>query len=1102
MTNQIIPYPGLRPFTEEEAIFFKGRDLHIKQIITQLQDKKIIIVTGASGAGKSSLVFAGVIPNARAGFFKALFNRWAVVIFRPEKSPLSNLARSLAKQLNINPNDTYNQLQYGFSALVDLYKQSNLYIDPNSEQWSNADPETRRKLRSSGANLLIVADQFEEFFTNPENFPDGKPSIDAYTTVNLLLETATISLRENLPIYVIFTMRSDYISDCIAFKGLPEFIGFSQFFVPRLKRTELQQVIEEPAKLAGGQVSQRLTQVLINQLREGFDQLPILQHTLNLLWKTANFGKEKLDLIHLAKIGGLHKSYLDQNDRKKFDQWFEQLPQSEKKYFSNPSLSNVLNYHANKLFDNAYNYYQNYINYTKTPITQEQAACIIKTTFLALTRIDEGRAVRNRMTLRQITNLINNPKISYQVVNIVINIFREPNATFIHPFIDPDDPETKYLSPDTILDITHESLIRNWQLLQKWEIEEEINLSDFLEFKVQLKRWLDNNKSPEYLLPLGTLTYFENWYQRCKPNKYWIAKYDKSNLSPEEKLKNAHELEKNITLFLKASREHIEAAEKRKKRIRLIAALFALITILTLSGFTIWALKEKRNALIQKHIAEVKKNEAIIANKKAEKERLKAEKEKVRAEREALKALMEKRKADSALKVAIQMSIIAEKQKAIAEQQKNIAQQQALRALIEKRKADSLRKIAEIQRNKAIAASNKAHRLSMLALAQTLAYKATQHYSDNQINLLLAYYAYFINKKFNGPSDDPTIFNGLLSAYLTAYNQKPLKLSSQTIRDIFLLNNKLRFVTDNNQIVDFNLKSFKKTTIKLHRAYRPKYKNIRAVFLDSINIAIQDLANWIYIINTNNKRAYKLISVPNTTNLFAFQDQLYILSRNSITPVQLLSPNFKKIDNQVVFLSPVYIPKNIKFLLFPHNAVNYYYAVSLFGKIIKISSDNKIHTFINPLPHNIDNIVTASYLSPDDSIIFLGRASGLLSAINAFSKDTVFNTSFTNSLVKQITFDPYSKKIIFISPDNTINIISINNISQKPITININNGKIQKIYLKNSVIYTLYQNQTFAIFSTSPEFYAKAVYKKIKRNFSAKEWKLFFGNAVKPFKIK
>ncbi len=92
-------------------------------------------------------------------------------------------------------------------------------------------------------------------------------------------------------------------------------------------------------------------------------------------------------------------------------------------------------------------------------------------TFACLTKIDNSRAVRNRMTVSEITNIINKPGITEEVVSQIVNIFRKEGNSFIRPFIT-DDDEKQSLSADSVLDITHESLIRNWRSLNKWANKE------------------------------------------------------------------------------------------------------------------------------------------------------------------------------------------------------------------------------------------------------------------------------------------------------------------------------------------------------------------------------------------------------------------------------------------------------------------------------------------------------------------------------------------------------------------------------------------------------------------------------------------------------
>ena len=120
----ICPYTGLRSFTEEESLYFKGRDLQVDQITALLEQNKFLMVTGASGEGKSSLIYAGLIPNARAGFFKAKYSNWVVADFRPERSPVTNMAIALADKFDSNPSTVETELRRGYSSLIDLYTNS------------------------------------------------------------------------------------------------------------------------------------------------------------------------------------------------------------------------------------------------------------------------------------------------------------------------------------------------------------------------------------------------------------------------------------------------------------------------------------------------------------------------------------------------------------------------------------------------------------------------------------------------------------------------------------------------------------------------------------------------------------------------------------------------------------------------------------------------------------------------------------------------------------------------------------------------------------------------------------------------------------------
>ncbi|MBO4372161.1 MAG: hypothetical protein J5826_04445 [Bacteroidales bacterium] len=766
MSPEICPYPGLRPFTEEESIFFKGRDMHIRQIIKLLEENKMAFITGASGDGKSSMVYAGVLPNIRAGFCKAKYNGWLIADFKPQKNPFLSLCESTANQLGISKENVQAKLRFGFSSLVTLYKESPYYTD--SEQ---------------GKNLLIIADQFEEIFTNLENFSNGKPSDESYITINLLLETIRLSIIEKLPIYVIFTMRSDFISQCTVFKNLPEYIAYSQFFVPQLKRNEIRQVIEEPAKLAGGSISPRLTEIIINNLNSGFDQLPVLQHALNLLWKMAENGEVEMDLIHLAQIAGISSDALSIEDRAKYNVWFATLPEYQQKYYENPSLDNILNAHAGILYESAYDYFMENIPWAEKNITPEESKEIIETVFKSLTKTDNKRQVRNRCTINEITGIINKPHITNATVCGVINIFRTPENTLLQPFSIPGKLDTQYLSGDTVLDVTHEALIRNWKMLAEWAAEEETFLKDYHDFASQMNRWLSHNREEQYLLSSGTYSYFLNWYIANTPNPYRFLKYDNTKNSYRQKLKLAQNQYENCQDFIELSDQAIKNRERSKRR-KIMSVLMGLaVFTAALIVLSAWALREQRTAhesaiyaQQQADSAKQQRERALNAQQIAERAILDAKQQRNQAQLNASTAKNERDNARRAQQ-------LAEYRRREADSLKDIAELNLQDAEFQKAVAEMAKRDAEEQARVARQATDSATLLYSVAMSNAMAMKAKSEYGDKILNLRIAYTAYNLNRRNNVTQNDAELYDAMLYAMEINNMIKPLKTTTETIAD-------------------------------------------------------------------------------------------------------------------------------------------------------------------------------------------------------------------------------------------------------------------------------------------------------------------------------
>ncbi len=788
--EKICPYPGLRPFNEEESIFFRGREEHIEKIISQLEEKKFVMLTGASGDGKSSIVYAGVIPNARAGFFKAKFNNWLIADFRPERSPLKNLAIAIAEKLGYTDLEyVEKELSFGFSSLVNLFKKSPFYLDNNSEIWQEATEPERKKLKRKAANLFILVDQFEEFFTNSENYNNGKTSVNSQAVVNLLLETAKIALAENLPIYIICTMRSDYVGQCAVFRGLPEYIGFSQFFVPRLKRKEVHQVIEEPAILSGNSISNRLIETLINEC-DGLDQLPILQHALNCIWKShMEDGAAEMDLIHYAKLGGIDGNLLPEDQKIQFHQWYDKQPVYKQKFLEGASLANVLNAHARELFESSVDYCRKHAG---NDISREDAHRILRKIFTCLTKINDSRAVRNRATLLEIKQILGG-EIDNKLIEGLVNIFREPGNNLVKPYIlspsstpiitgltstlarieltnsnwnkEENEPGEEFLKDDDILDITHESLIRNWTELTEWTKQDHENVSVINDLKKQVERWEQQARSKDYLLTIGSLSYFKNWYETLNPNPYLIAKYDSSNLSPEQKFVEAEQFIKPASDYIKISESVIK---RKRKAIMVIASVIAFVLI----GFSTWAVRERNKALNQQEIANLKTEEATKSARNAKNAKNAADVAKEDAQMKQKFAFKAKNEADLSKQEAVSAKTKAEKATMEARQNLIQATQNAELAKTEKDRATAALTESEKAKQEAISskiiaekAEKEASRISNLSMAQSVALKSSLFSSDPQLQGLLAYQSYKLTLENKGEVQDPTIYKAIRNSY-------------------------------------------------------------------------------------------------------------------------------------------------------------------------------------------------------------------------------------------------------------------------------------------------------------------------------------------------
>jgi energy-coupling factor transporter ATP-binding protein EcfA2 len=261
------PYPGLRPFritgTSDESLIFYGRNAQKDDILARLNTAHTVVVVGPSGCGKSSLIKAGVIPALEAGLLVRAGHRWRTVQMRPGRRPLVRLARAFASLLP-QPND---QSVSQFEALLRL-ERSGCWLATDQLMPTLASGD------ASNWRVLLLIDQFEEIF--------GEQVADRDEVDQLVRLITRFFEKPHPSLYIVLTMRSDFIGHCANFQGLAEVVNASNYLIPVLKARELRQAIERPAAEYHGLVEPALVERIIADMGSGTtyhsDHLPLMQH--------------------------------------------------------------------------------------------------------------------------------------------------------------------------------------------------------------------------------------------------------------------------------------------------------------------------------------------------------------------------------------------------------------------------------------------------------------------------------------------------------------------------------------------------------------------------------------------------------------------------------------------------------------------------------------------------------------------------------------------------------------------------------------------------------------------------------------------------------
>ena len=584
------PYPGLRPFATEDSELFFGREAESTEVILKLLKNRYITVLGASGIGKSSLIYGGVLPKIlNLKIRESLV--WRIISFRPGRDVFGNLADALLYEVTDSEQKKVER-ETILSQLID-----NLH--------SFSDIVSKYLIRKDD-NVLLVIDQFEEIFRY--NSP-GKSEISHATAVKFVDFLVNSVIKPGGNIFIIVTMRSDYLGECSHYKGLTRFINNSNYLVPYMGTENLKEVIERPVNYAGAKIDPTLIEALLNDLRDRTDQLPVLQHAMMRTWA--------------------HWQLLDEPDK----------PINKADYDSIGTIINSVSQHADKVYEDL----------------DQRGKEICAVLFKSITRKGpDNKGFRHPSDIETIKSIAG---CSDKELFDIIEKFRSSSLSVITP------GEGVILNDNSAIDLQNDCIITLWDRLKDWIDNEDASMQMYSRLS-EASALYQQGKTGLYTPP--DLLLAIKWRDQNNPTLSWAVQY---NPAFERAMVYLRTSEK---AYLEEEKNKIRLQKRKVKRITLITRVLG-IAVLAALGFMLFEYVQKLSSEGRAILAEKQRTLAVKEKAVADSFAVVVLKHNIISDSTATVAIKEAAAAKEQKIVADARKSLAEKNSAMAVRQKNLA---------------------------------------------------------------------------------------------------------------------------------------------------------------------------------------------------------------------------------------------------------------------------------------------------------------------------------------------------------------------------------------------------------------------------------------------
>jgi WD40 repeat protein/transcriptional regulator with XRE-family HTH domain len=303
------PYRGLSVFGEQDAAFFFGREVATAQVLDRMSrhvaGTGLLVVSGVSGAGKSSLLRAGVLPRIRAAGLVTAPGAasWPCLVFTPTRAPLDELALRVALLAGTDASAVRRGLEADPAGFALPARQAALARPPGPAGDGDG-PAAEGGQPSLQPRLLLVVDQFEEVFTQCADEGQRRAFIIALYAA----ATARHGPDQASAALVVLGVRADFEARCADYPELADAVQ-DRYLLTAMTGRQLRMAITEPAKKADSGVGDDLVEVLLAEVgagqpgTSGAGMLPLLSHALDQAWRSR--AGQAVTLADYERTGGI-----------------------------------------------------------------------------------------------------------------------------------------------------------------------------------------------------------------------------------------------------------------------------------------------------------------------------------------------------------------------------------------------------------------------------------------------------------------------------------------------------------------------------------------------------------------------------------------------------------------------------------------------------------------------------------------------------------------------------------------------------------------------------------------------------------------------------